>query len=53
VAALAARHRLILWEPRGHARSDAPADPARVTFGHWVLDLRDLLAQRGRLTRVR
>jgi pimeloyl-ACP methyl ester carboxylesterase len=43
VAALAARHRLILWEPRGHARSDAPADPARVTFGHWVLDLHDLL----------
>ncbi len=44
VAALAARHRLILWEPRGHARSDSPEDPAKVTFGHWVLDLQDLLA---------
>jgi pimeloyl-ACP methyl ester carboxylesterase len=41
--ALAARHRLILWEPRGHARSESPEDPTRVTFGHWVLDLRDLL----------
>jgi pimeloyl-ACP methyl ester carboxylesterase len=43
VGALAARHRLILWEPRGHARSDSPNDPTRVTFGHWVLDLHDLL----------
>ena len=43
VAALAAGHRLILWEPRGHARSESPDDPARVSFGHWVLDLHDLL----------
>src|SRR5207253_6626059 len=43
VPALAARHRLILWEPRGHARSESPEDPTRVTFGHWVLDLHDLL----------
>ena len=43
VSALAAGHRLILWEPRGHARSESPEDPTRVTFGHWVLDLRDLL----------
>ncbi len=47
VAALAARHRLILWEPRGHARSDSPEDPAKVTFGHWVLDLHDLLGHLG------
>lgn len=45
--ALAARHRLILWEPRGHARSDAPEDPTRVTFAHWVLDLHDLLDHLG------
>jgi pimeloyl-ACP methyl ester carboxylesterase len=32
VHALSARHRLILWEPRGHARSESPADPAKVTF---------------------
>jgi len=43
IHALAARYRLVLWEPRGHARSESPADPTRVTFGHWVLDLRDLL----------
>ncbi len=42
-AALAARHRVILWEPRGHARSDSPEDPARYSFQRWALDLRDLL----------
>lgn len=42
-AALAARHRLILWEPRGHARSDSPEDPAKYSFARWALDLRDLL----------
>ena len=47
VAALSARCRLILWEPRGHARSEAPEDPTRVTFGHWVLDLRDLMDHLG------
>jgi pimeloyl-ACP methyl ester carboxylesterase len=47
VPALAAAHRLILWEPRGHARSESPEDPTRVTFGHWVLDLHDLLAHLG------
>jgi pimeloyl-ACP methyl ester carboxylesterase len=43
VAALAAHHRLVLWEPRGHARSESPEDPALVTFDRWVLDLHDLL----------
>ena len=43
VPALAARHRLILWEPRGHARSDSPEDPAKVSFARWALDLRDVL----------
>jgi 3-oxoadipate enol-lactonase len=42
-AALAARHRVILWEPRGHARSDSPEDRARYSFARWALDLRDLL----------
>ena len=45
--ALASRYRLILWEPRGHARSESPEDPTRVTFSHWVLDLRDLLDHLG------
>ena len=48
VAALSARHRLILWEPRGHARSDSPEDPARVSFPRWALDLRDVLEHRER-----
>jgi pimeloyl-ACP methyl ester carboxylesterase len=43
VAALSAVHRLVLWEPRGHARSDSPEDPARVSFARWTLDLKDLL----------
>jgi pimeloyl-ACP methyl ester carboxylesterase len=41
--ALAAQHRLILWEPRGHARSDSPEDPARYSFAHWVGDLVSVL----------
>jgi len=41
--ALASRYRLILWDPRGHARSDSPEDPARYSFRRWALDLRDLL----------
>jgi len=47
VKGLAARHRLILWEPRGHARSDSPEDPARYSFQRWALDLRDLLDHLG------
>jgi pimeloyl-ACP methyl ester carboxylesterase len=43
VPALAARHRLILWEPRGHARSDSPDDPAKYSFSRWALDLKGLL----------
>ena len=43
IEALSAHHRLILWEPRGHARSDNPEDPRKVTFAHWVLDLHDLM----------
>ena len=43
VSALAAAHRLVLWEPRGHARSDSPDDPARVSFARWALDLKDVL----------
>jgi 3-oxoadipate enol-lactonase len=41
--ALAARHRLVLWEPRGHARSDSPEDPARYSFERWALDLEAVL----------
>jgi len=44
---LAAHHRLILWEPRGHARSDSPADPARYSFHRWALDLEAVLEHLG------
>jgi pimeloyl-ACP methyl ester carboxylesterase len=44
---LAAGRRVILWEPRGHGRSDSPADPARYSFHRWALDLRDLLDHLG------
>jgi 3-oxoadipate enol-lactonase len=43
IKALSAGHRLILWEPRGHARSDSPENPQKVTFSHWVWDLHDLM----------
>src|SRR5213083_2714047 len=43
VPALAARHRLVLWEPRGHARSDSPEDPAKYSFARWALDLKAVL----------
>ena len=43
IGPLSARHRLILWEPRGHARSESPEDPTKVTFAHWVLDLLGLV----------
>ena len=43
VPALAARHWVVLWEPRGHARSDSPEDPARYSFARWALDLKAVL----------
>ncbi len=47
VSGLAARHRLVLWEPRGHARSDSPEDPARYSFGRWAADLEAVLDHLG------
>lgn len=47
VPGLSARHRLILWEPRGHGRSDSPEDPARYSFQRWVLDLKAVLDHLG------
>ena len=43
VGALAARRRVVLWEPRGHARSDSPDDPACYSFQRWTLDLSAVL----------
>jgi pimeloyl-ACP methyl ester carboxylesterase len=47
VPALAARRRVVLWEPRGHARSDSPDDPARYSFARWTLDLAAVLDHLG------
>jgi len=47
VPGLAARHRLILWEPRGHARSDSPEDPAKYSFQRWAFDLKAVLDHLG------
>src|SRR5207302_6051336 len=44
---LARRHRLVLWEPRGHARSDSPEDPAKYSFRRWALDLKAVLDHLG------
>jgi pimeloyl-ACP methyl ester carboxylesterase len=43
VKALSAHRRVVLWEPRGHARSDSPEDPARYSFARWTLDLKAVL----------
>ena len=47
IGPLSARRRLVLWEPRGHGRSESPEDPTKVTFGHWVLDLLGLVDHLG------
>jgi pimeloyl-ACP methyl ester carboxylesterase len=47
VPGLARRHRLVLWEPRGHARSDSPEDPAKYSFRRWALDLKAVLDHLG------
>jgi 3-oxoadipate enol-lactonase len=44
---LAAEHRVVVWEPRGHARSESPRDPARYSFDRWVLDLKCVLDHLG------
>jgi pimeloyl-ACP methyl ester carboxylesterase len=47
VPALSANRRVVLWEPRGHARSDSPEDPARYSFAHWTRDLAAVLEHLG------
>src|SRR5688500_6762291 len=47
VPALSAHRRVILWEPRGHARSDSPEDPARYSFARWTLDLKAVVDHLG------
>ncbi len=47
IDALAERHRLILWDNRGHGRSDAPDDPAQYSIPTFAADLRALLDHLG------
>lgn len=47
IAPLASRYRLILWDNRGHGRSDAPDDPARYAIPTFATDLRALLDHLG------
>ncbi len=43
VAALSKRHRLVLWDMRGHGQSDYPSDPASYSEALTVADMAALL----------
>jgi len=47
VAALAATHRVVTWDLRGHGASDYPADPASYTSANALADMAALLAELG------
>lgn len=43
IAALSAKHRLILWDMRGHGQSDSPEDQSLYSEAHTVADMAALL----------
>jgi pimeloyl-ACP methyl ester carboxylesterase len=47
IAALAPRHRVILWDMRGHGESDDPDDPAAYSEAVTVEDMAALLCHCG------
>jgi pimeloyl-ACP methyl ester carboxylesterase len=47
VAALAARHRVVTWDLRGHGRSEYPADAADYSAANALADMAALLAELG------
>lgn len=47
LAALAARHRVVTWDLRGHGRSEYPADPAAYSAANALADMAALLAELG------
>lgn len=47
IDALATDHRLVLWDMRGHGRSDSPPDPAAYSTEHTVADMAALLDRVG------
>ncbi|MBV9332139.1 MAG: alpha/beta fold hydrolase [Alphaproteobacteria bacterium] len=52
VAALSARHRLVIWDMRGHGRSDYPEDPALYSEEATVADMAALLDEVGAKTAI-
>ena len=47
VDALSKRHRLVLWDMRGHGQSDYPDDPSAYSEAHTVADMAALLDELG------
>jgi len=47
VAALSKHHKLVLWDMRGHGRSDYPVDPAAYSEALTVADIAALLDEAG------
>ena len=47
IAALSKHHRLVLWDMRGHGRSDYPSDPASYSEALTVADMAALLDEVG------
>ncbi len=43
IAALSAKHRLVLWDMRGHGQSDSPEDQSLYSEAHTVADMAALL----------
>lgn len=52
VAALAATHRVVTWDLRGHGGSDYPADPASYSGANALADMAALLTELGLETTV-
>lgn len=52
VAALSAKHRLVVWDMRGHGQSDYPTDPAAYSEAATVADMAALLDQVGAETAI-
>src|SRR5260370_1918915 len=52
VEALSKRHRLVLWDMRGHGQSDYPADPPAYSEAHTVADMAALLDEVGASTAI-
>src|SRR5215475_15734496 len=47
LAALAATHRVVTWDLRGHGGSDRPADPASYSGANALADMAALLTELG------